>query len=48
MRVKRFVVVGLGNFGSTVAETLHSMGHDVAALDRDPERGGDLREGGLP
>lgn len=36
--MKRFVVVGLGNFGSTVAETLHSIGHDVAALDRDPER----------
>lgn len=36
--MKRFVVVGLGNFGSSVAETLHSIGHDVAALDRDPER----------
>jgi len=36
--MKRFVVVGLGNFGSSVAETLHSMGHDVAALDRDPDR----------
>lgn len=36
--MKRFVVVGLGNFGSSVAETLHSMGHEVAALDRDPER----------
>jgi trk system potassium uptake protein TrkA len=31
-------VVGLGNFGSSVAETLHSIGHDVAALDRDSER----------
>lgn len=36
--MKRFVVVGLGNFGSTVAETLHSIGHDVAALDRNAER----------
>ncbi|MGD2067167.1 MAG: TrkA family potassium uptake protein [Gemmatimonadota bacterium] len=36
--MKRFVVVGLGNFGSSVAETLHANGHDVAALDRDPER----------
>jgi trk/ktr system potassium uptake protein len=36
--MKRFVVVGLGNFGSSVAETLHSNGHDVVALDRDPER----------
>jgi len=36
--VKRFIVVGLGNFGATVAETLHALGHDVAALDRSPER----------
>ena len=36
--MKRFVVVGLGNFGSSVAETLHSAGHDVAALDSDAER----------
>lgn len=31
--MKRFVVVGLGNFGSAVAETLHAQGHDVVALD---------------
>lgn len=36
--MKRFVVIGLGNFGSSVAETLHELGHDVVALDRDPER----------
>lgn len=36
--MKRFVIVGLGNFGASVAETLHSIGHDVAALDRDPDR----------
>ena len=36
--MKRFVVVGLGNFGAAVAETLHAMGHDVAALDTSPER----------
>lgn len=36
--MKRFIVVGLGNFGSAVAETLHSMGHEVVALDRDPDR----------
>jgi trk system potassium uptake protein len=34
---KRFVVVGLGNFGSSAAEALHARGHDVAALDRDTE-----------
>lgn len=31
--MKRFVVVGLGNFGSSVAEALHAGGHDVVALD---------------
>jgi trk system potassium uptake protein TrkA len=36
--VKRFVIVGLGNFGASVAETLHAIGHDVAALDRNAER----------
>lgn len=33
--MKRYVVVGLGNFGASVAERLHEMGHDVAALDVD-------------
>lgn len=36
--MKRFIIVGLGNFGASVAETLHSMGHEVVALDRDPGR----------
>jgi trk system potassium uptake protein len=31
--MKRFVVIGLGNFGSSVAETLHAQGHDVIAID---------------
>lgn len=31
--MKRFVVVGLGNFGASVAEALHAQGHDVVALD---------------
>jgi trk system potassium uptake protein TrkA len=31
--MKRFVVVGLGNFGSSVAESLHAKGHEVIALD---------------
>lgn len=31
----RFVIVGLGNFGSSVAEALYSRGHDVIALDTD-------------
>ena len=31
--MKRFVVVGLGNFGSSVAESLNAQGHDVLAVD---------------
>jgi trk system potassium uptake protein TrkA len=31
--VKRFVVVGLGNFGSTAATRLHELGHEVIAID---------------
>ena len=37
MATKRFVVIGLGNFGSSVAEALHSKGHEVIALDSDEE-----------
>lgn len=35
--MKRYVVIGLGNFGSTVAEALHARGHDVIALDVDEQ-----------
>jgi trk system potassium uptake protein len=31
--MKRFIVIGLGNFGSSVAEMLHAQGHDVIAVD---------------
>lgn len=31
--MKRFVVVGLGNFGATVTEALQMQGHDVIAVD---------------
>jgi trk system potassium uptake protein TrkA len=31
--MKRFVIVGLGNFGASVAEALYSRGHDVVAVD---------------
>lgn len=33
--MKRYVVVGLGNFGSGVAESLHAQGYDVVAIDVD-------------
>lgn len=31
--MKRFVVIGLGNFGSSIAESLYSKGHEVIAID---------------
>ncbi len=33
--MKRFVVIGLGNFGSSTAESLFSKGHEVIAVDQD-------------
>ncbi|MFD1426349.1 potassium channel family protein [Kroppenstedtia sanguinis] len=35
---KEFAVIGLGRFGGSVAKTLHEMGYDVLAIDRDPQR----------
>jgi trk system potassium uptake protein len=35
--VKRFIIVGLGNFGATVAMRLHDLGHDVIAIDERAE-----------
>lgn len=35
--MKRFVVVGLGNFGSSIAEALYGQGHEVIAVDPRPE-----------
>jgi trk system potassium uptake protein TrkA len=37
MPTQRFVVVGLGNFGASVAEALHAAGHDVLAVDTEEE-----------
>lgn len=31
--MKRYIIVGLGNFGTGVAEALNAAGHDVIALD---------------
>jgi trk system potassium uptake protein TrkA len=33
--MKRFVVIGLGNFGMTAAEALYAQRHDVVAVDMD-------------
>ena len=30
---KQIVVIGLGRFGSSVAQTLYNQGHDVLAID---------------
>ncbi|HWJ02428.1 MAG TPA: TrkA family potassium uptake protein [Verrucomicrobiae bacterium] len=35
---KQFAVIGLGRFGTSVAETLEKMGYDVLALDVSEER----------
>ncbi|HET7274757.1 MAG TPA: TrkA family potassium uptake protein [Longimicrobiaceae bacterium] len=35
--MKRFVVIGLGNFGASVAESLNTMQHEVVALDTSEE-----------
>ena len=35
--MKRFVVIGLGHFGSWVARALHSGGHEVLAVERRAE-----------
>jgi trk system potassium uptake protein len=33
--MKRFIIIGLGNFGSSVAEALSAKGHEVIAIDPD-------------
>ncbi|MBP1918798.1 potassium channel family protein [Youngiibacter multivorans] len=37
MASKQYVVIGLGRFGRSVAETLFSMGHDILAIDSDED-----------
>jgi trk system potassium uptake protein TrkA len=43
MAVRRFIVVGLGNFGSGIVEMLHAQGHDVIAVDANEEKVDRLR-----
>ncbi|MBX3422449.1 MAG: TrkA family potassium uptake protein [Pirellulaceae bacterium] len=35
--MKRFIIIGLGNFGSTLARSLTDNGHEVVAIDIDGE-----------
>lgn len=41
---KTFAIIGLGRFGGSVAQTLHSMGYEVLAIDRDPQRVQDMAQ----
>lgn len=38
MKRKQYVVIGLGRFGSSIAETLYSLGNEVLAIDTDASR----------
>jgi len=42
--MSRFAVIGLGKFGSHVAETLHGKGHEVVGIDADKGRVQDMRD----
>lgn len=35
--MKNYVVIGCGRFGSSIAKTLHSLGHEVLAIDQNEE-----------
>ncbi len=37
MKAKQFAVIGLGRFGSSIAQTLCQMGHEVLAIDAEEE-----------
>lgn len=37
MNSKQFAVIGLGRFGTSVAQTLFTMGYDILAIDKDEE-----------
>ncbi|MBA1335789.1 MAG: KtrAB potassium uptake system, peripheral membrane component KtrA [Firmicutes bacterium] len=37
MDLKQFVILGLGRFGSSLARTLYSLGHDVLAVDENED-----------
>lgn len=44
MKKKQVVVIGLGRFGSSVCKELYQLGHEVMALDMDPEKVEDVAE----
>lgn len=40
----KFIVIGLGNFGSSVAKLLHNAGHEVIGVDRRQEKAEALKD----
>jgi len=44
LKKKLFAVIGMGRFGSSVAQTLFQMGYDVMAIDLDEELIDDLKD----
>lgn len=45
MRIKQFAVIGLGRFGSSVAESLSALGHEVLGIDSNPHLVEEHQEG---
>ena len=44
MTKKQFLVIGLGRFGSSIAKTIYSLGHDVLVIDKDEEKIQDIAD----
>ncbi|MBW1669199.1 MAG: TrkA family potassium uptake protein [Deltaproteobacteria bacterium] len=42
--MKQFAIIGLGNFGYYLATRLYDKGHEVLAIDRDPNRVQEIRD----
>lgn len=40
----RYIIIGLGRFGSNLASNLTEMGHEVIGIDRNPERLDELKD----
>ncbi len=42
--MKSFVVIGIGRFGTALVKSLYEMGHEVLAIDKDPDAIADIAE----
>ena len=47
MQPMSFAVLGLGRFGTSVAQELSERGYEVIAVDKDPERVANIADRGL-